>query len=185
MDCLILLGFTMVSHREGLRLQSQHLISYRRPPCSPSHSNHHNQAKPSPPSPIQSLSSKDQLEAPFFPLQPGTRSSSMGPNSILNSSVAFRGTWMPKSIRNRQPLPCCRPKEPPQSLRQLQWSCASDYISYPPTPQSSVPCLPIQPLVDGVSAVISHIPPIAALPCGRVDMGLTQPYTEEFYTIFS
>lgn len=132
MDCLILLGFAMVSHREGLRLQSQHLISCRRPPCSPSHSNHHNQAKPSTPSPSQSLSSKDQLEAPFFPLQPWTRSSSMGPNSILNSSVAFTGTWMPKSIRTRQPLPCCRPKEPPQSLRQLQWSCASDYISSSP-----------------------------------------------------
>jgi hypothetical protein len=46
MDCLFSLGSTVGSNEEGFHLKSYHLISSRRPLCTPSHGHH--QAKPKP-----------------------------------------------------------------------------------------------------------------------------------------
>jgi hypothetical protein len=148
----------MRNHREGLHLQSHCLISRRRPLCAPSHGCHQaNCASIKPRNPLHPPPpTTGPAKSPQSPT-PGSWLDPVGSHSVLSSSMAPSGVWMPKSLRTRRPWPPHGrgTPEPALAIPHLRL-CLS-------TPQNSVPHLPYSPTPTqrqrGVSAVTSCAPP--------------------------
>lgn len=151
MDCHFSSASAIGSHREGLHLQSCHLIFHRRPSFSLSSSCQKAcSTKPS----SQRLSVKGPVRAPLFPPRPWVKACPRSPPLVLSSSVVSIGSRI-----FQPPWPSFRPGDSQASSGSLVPQTML------PHPRSRAPGLPYvqHPPVDCVGVSLVNSPSPASL----------------------